>query len=68
MHPTPLTPVPDSQPPRPTKTEIRGGAAASEPSTGERATSSDEEAMLLGGAPPTAEIKSVGSEQQAQPL
>lgn len=50
MHPAPLTEEshPHPETPRPTKTEVRGGIAPRELTQSERATSSDEEAMLLG--------------------
>jgi len=48
MHPAPLIPDPPENRPRPTKTEVRGGAASREAKAGERATSSEEELMLLG--------------------
>jgi len=51
MHPTPLTPKPRNEQARPTKTEVRGGSVPDSPERSERATSVDEEAVLLGGAP-----------------
>jgi hypothetical protein len=49
MHSAPLTPDPRKDPPRPTKTEVRGGVPSTETKERERATSGEEEAMLLGG-------------------
>ena len=53
MHPAPLTPPqPDGrdEKARPTKTEVREGMEQRSPETEERATSRDEEALLLGDA------------------
>jgi len=51
MHPAHLTPKLHKQPARPTKTEVRAGNIAGETKAKDRATSSDEEAVLLGFVP-----------------